>query len=70
MGLIRGRVRYPDDYDQWHRDERADFKRHRVTIGDTLLDAACESDIPSQSWPAYACLSFMLASPNAAELHP
>ena len=43
VGIIRGRVRYPDDYDQWHRDERSDFKRHRVAIGDTLLDAACES---------------------------
>ena len=40
--IMRGRVRYPSDYDQWHRDERSDFKRHRMAIGDTLLDAACE----------------------------
>lgn len=38
--LIRGRVRFPDDFDTWHRDEKADFKRGRVAIGDTLMDAA------------------------------
>ena len=38
--LIRGRMRYPDDFDTWHRDERSDFKRGRVAVGDTLLDAA------------------------------
>lgn len=41
VGLIRGRVRYPDDLDTWHHDERADLKRARVAVGDTLLDAAC-----------------------------
>ena len=41
VGLIRGRVRYPKDYSTWHADERADFKRLRVAVGDILLDAAC-----------------------------
>lgn len=36
---LRTRVRYPDDFDEWHRDERIDFKNGRVAIGDTLLDA-------------------------------
>ena len=27
--LIRGRVRFHDDFDSWHRDERMDFKRAR-----------------------------------------
>lgn len=36
VALIRGRVRYADDYDTWHRDERADFKRARYTIGELL----------------------------------
>lgn len=35
--LIRGRVRYPSRYDQWHRDERADFKRSRYAIGRGLV---------------------------------
>ena len=42
VGLIRGRVRYPKEYSTWHADERADFKRLRVAVGDILLDAACE----------------------------
>lgn len=29
VGLVRGRVRFPDSYDSWHRDEQADFKRAR-----------------------------------------
>ena len=56
VGLIHGRVRFPDDYDQWHRDERADFKRHRVAIGDTLLDAACESELTLASLPVTSLL--------------
>lgn len=43
--LIRGRVRFPDDFGNWHRDERADFRRVRVAVGDTLLDAACACSI-------------------------
>ena len=38
--LLRGQVRFPPDFDSWHREERADFKRSRVVIGDTLMDAA------------------------------
>jgi transportin-3 len=38
--LIRGRVRFPNDFSTWHRDEKADFKRARVAVGDTLMDAA------------------------------
>ena len=40
VGLIRGRVRFPNDFDELHRDEKADFKRGRVAVGDTLMDAA------------------------------
>lgn len=46
VGLIRGRVRYPEDYHTWHADERADFKRLRVAVGETLLDAARELPFP------------------------
>ncbi|KAL4538826.1 hypothetical protein Ndes2526B_g02895 [Nannochloris sp. 'desiccata'] len=38
--LIRGRVKFPNDFSTWNRDERADFKRARVAVGDTLMDAA------------------------------
>lgn len=38
--LIRGRVRFPDDYDSWHTDEKGEFRRGRVAVGDTLIDAA------------------------------
>jgi transportin-3 len=40
VSLIRGRVRFPAGFEDWHRDERLDFKRGRVAIGDTLVDAA------------------------------
>ncbi|KAK9830032.1 hypothetical protein WJX72_009312 [[Myrmecia] bisecta] len=40
VALIRGRVRFPDNYDKWHHDEKADFKRSRYAVGDTLQDAA------------------------------
>lgn len=29
VGMVRGRVRFPDLFDSWHRDEQADFKRAR-----------------------------------------
>ena len=29
VALIRGRVRFPEAFDGWHRDERQDFKRAR-----------------------------------------
>jgi hypothetical protein len=38
--LIRGRVRYPDDFDAWHKDEKLDFRRSRYAVADTLVDAA------------------------------
>jgi transportin-3 len=38
--LLRTRVRFPDDFDTWHRDERLDFKHARLAVGDTLLDVA------------------------------
>jgi transportin-3 len=38
--VVRGRVRYPDDFDSWRRDARADFRRGRVAVGDVLVDAA------------------------------
>ena len=37
---VAGRVRYPDDYGAWSRDQRADFKRARHAVGDACLDAA------------------------------
>jgi hypothetical protein len=29
VALIRGRVRFHENFDSWHRDERSDFKRAR-----------------------------------------
>lgn len=40
VNVVRGRVRYPDDFESWHRDDQDEFKRSRFAIGDTLLDAA------------------------------
>jgi hypothetical protein len=40
VALVRGRVRFPDGFDSWHREERADFKRGRMAVGDLLVDAA------------------------------
>lgn len=40
VALIRGRVRFPDGFDGWHRDERQEFKRARMAVGDTLIDCA------------------------------
>lgn len=40
VALIRGRVRYPDDFDSWHKDEKLDFRRSRYAVADTLVDAA------------------------------
>jgi len=40
VAVVRGRVRYPEDFDTWHRDDQDEFKRSRYAIGDTLLDAA------------------------------
>lgn len=45
VGVVRGRVRYPDDFDSWHRDDQDEFKRSRFAIGDTLLDAAGMSSV-------------------------
>lgn len=43
--LIRGRVRYPNNYEQWHHDERADFKRSRYAIGMVDGGARCLSTL-------------------------
>ena len=40
MNVIRGRVRYPHDFDSLHRDDQDEFRRSRYAIGDTLLDAS------------------------------
>ena len=42
IALICGRVRYPDDWDTWHRDDRDEFRQQRYSVADTLLDAAGE----------------------------
>ncbi len=39
VALICGRVRYPNDWDTWHRDEKDDFMHQRFNVADTLLDA-------------------------------
>lgn len=33
-------MRYPDNFDSWRKDQKADFKRARYLVADTLLDAA------------------------------
>ena len=33
VALIRGRVRFHENFDAWHRDERQDFKRARCGGG-------------------------------------
>jgi hypothetical protein len=35
-----GRLRYPDGFEHWHREERQDFKRKRYAVADTLTEAA------------------------------
>jgi len=40
VGLICGRVRYPAGHETMHREERAEFKRARYAVADTLEDAA------------------------------
>lgn len=37
---IQGRVRYPEDFANWRKDERADFRRARYAVADTLVEAA------------------------------
>eukprot|EP00854_Cymbomonas_tetramitiformis_P014145 gene14145-16729_t len=37
---IQHRVRFPEGFDTWPRHEKADFKRNRYSVADTLLDAA------------------------------
>eukprot|EP00240_Pyramimonas_obovata_P002590 CAMPEP_0118943288 /NCGR_PEP_ID=MMETSP1169-20130426/38014_1 /TAXON_ID=36882 /ORGANISM="Pyramimonas obovata, Strain CCMP722" /LENGTH=723 /DNA_ID=CAMNT_0006888509 /DNA_START=206 /DNA_END=2373 /DNA_ORIENTATION=- len=37
---IQGRVRYPDGFDHWRKDQKAEFKRARYMVADTLMDAA------------------------------
>ena len=38
--LALGRLRYPDGFEHWHREERQDFKRMRYAVADTLKEAA------------------------------
>ena len=40
VSLIRGRVRFPEQYEALHEDEKRDFKAARYAVADTLLDAA------------------------------
>lgn len=35
-----GRLRYPDGFEHWHREERQDFKKMRYAVADTLIEAA------------------------------
>jgi len=42
--LIRGRVRYPEDWATLHDEAKKDFRNSRYSISDSLLDAA--SDLP------------------------
>ena len=42
VALLRGRVRYPADWESWEEDDRDDFRRARQDVGDALLDAAGE----------------------------
>eukprot|EP00899_Mesostigma_viride_P019634 jgi/Mesvir1/27672/Mv07393-RA.2 len=38
--LVSTLVRYPVDFNDWHREERRDFKRSRYALADTLMDAS------------------------------
>eukprot|EP00850_Spirogloea_muscicola_P015941 SM000126S26317 [mRNA] locus=s126:109074:117426:- [translate_table: standard] len=38
--LVSFRVQYPKGYDEWRRDEKADFKHTRYGVADILVDAA------------------------------
>jgi len=40
VALIRGRVRFPENYELWGRNERSDFKAGRHDVGDTLVESA------------------------------
>lgn len=37
---IQHRVRYPQGFKNWRKDERADFRRARYAVADTLVEAA------------------------------
>ena len=54
VALIAGRVRYPDDWDTWHRDDQDEFRQQRYSVADTLQDAAgeCCLLLPSPAWNA------------------
>ncbi|CAL8471497.1 g11039 [Coccomyxa elongata] len=40
VARLRGRVRFPADWDSWEQDDRDDFKHARQEVSDALLDAA------------------------------
>lgn len=40
VARLRGRVRFPADWDSWEQDDRDDFKHARQDVSDALLDAA------------------------------
>ena len=40
VSLIGRRVQYPDDFKNWRKDQKADFRKARYSVADTLLDAA------------------------------
>jgi hypothetical protein len=40
--LMKGRVRYPEDWESWEEDDRDDFKHARQSVAETLVDAAGE----------------------------
>ena len=54
VALICGRVRYPDDWDIWHRDDKDDFMLQRYNVADTLLDATGEGS-SVLTYVCYAC---------------
>ena len=41
VGLVRGRVAFPHDWNSMQEDDRDDFKHRRQAVADTLVDAAC-----------------------------
>ena len=48
--FVRGRVRYPQMYKDFRKDEKADFKSNRLAVGETLQDAAGELNFETEAF--------------------
>lgn len=67
VALLRGRVRFPPDWDSWEQDDRDDFKHARQDVSDALLDAAGASPHgPCTTLPLNVLLQRVCLSSNSS----